>query len=324
MSLNQRLAIIIGYSGQDGILLGEELSNSGTRIVGLDKDKVYCSYDDISQDLNHIDITCLQDVIELVEKYQPTEIYYLAAFHHSSQDTIDITPLDFYQECYSVHVAGLINFLEAIRIGHFKARLFYASSSLIFSGNSISNVTEKSPYNPIGFYAMTKVAGMYLCKEYRESYQIFASTGILFNHESALRHPSYLSQKIIRAAIRISEGSDENLIIGDLKAKVDWGYAPDYVKAFYEILNCNESDDFIVASGEAHSVEEFVELVFNYFNLDWRKYVQENHSILSRRLAAKIGNTLHLRNHTAWSYSKTFEEMVKQLIRDTQILLKIS
>jgi len=318
MNTSQNRAIIIGYSGQDGRLLSRHLKSLGSRILGIGSKTLYSSDDEKYQHLNHVDITSLEDVVTLVKKFKPNEIYYLAAFHHSSQDKFELTPVDFYNKCYSIHVLGLINFLEAIRTVCQNARLFYSSSSLIYSGNDISLITEKSAYSPFGFYAMTKMSGMQLCKEYRENYQIFASVGILFNHESSFRSLTYLSQKIIRSAIRISKGFKEDLVIGDLRAQVDWGYAPDYVKAFKAILNCKISDDFIVASGEAHTVQEFIEITFNYLGLDWRAHVIENNKILLRRLPVKIGNTSYLQSLTSWRYSRSFKDMVEQLVRDTQ------
>lgn len=318
----QRRAIVVGYRGQDGQILCQQLLHSGVSLIGVGVSELYHAHSDSGDYPTRVDITCMQDVFKLVSTFQPNEIYYLAAFHHSSQEAVPLPPLEFYQKCYAVNVTGLLHFLEAARVVSSCPRVFYASSSLIFSAENTSMLTEKSPYSPSGFYAITKVNGMQLCREYREQHQVFASTGILFNHESALRHPKFLSQKIIRSAFDISSGSSEKLEVGDLNAQVDWGYAPDYVKAFREILSCDQSNDFIVASGEAHTVQEFIEIVFDYFKLDWREHVVENGAILARRLPAKVGNTALLRARTAWRYSRNFKEMVTQLIEDTRVHLR--
>jgi GDPmannose 4,6-dehydratase len=320
----ERRAIVVGYRGQDGQLLCEQLLNSGVSLIGVGVDSLYHAHSDIGDYPTLVDVTCMQDVVKLVSTFQPNEIYYLAAFHHSSQESTELPPLEFYQKCYAVNVTGLLHFLEAARFTSSRPRVFYASSSLIFSAENTSILTEKSPYSPSGFYAITKVNGMQLCREYREQHQVFASTGILFNHESALRPSKFLSQKIIRSAFDISSGNIKKLVVGDLNAQVDWGYAPDYVKAFREILSCDQSDDFIVASGEAHTVQEFIEVVFDYFKLDWREHVVENGAILARRLPAKVGSTSLLQARTAWRYSRNFKEMVTQLIEDTGVHLRQS
>ncbi len=159
---------------------------------------------------------------------------------------------------------------------------------------------------------------MWLCREFRKKHKVFATTGILYNHESHLRRPNFLSAKIIQAAIRISKGSNEKLEVGDLSGRVDWGYAKDYVLAFQEILATKTPDDFIVATGEGHTVEEFIDIVFNYFNLNPDKYVVENKNILTRKPPVKIGDASKLRTLTGWKPSLNFSDFVIQLVKDHQ------
>lgn len=316
-------AIVIGYQGQDGALLCKQLRDDGVEVIGIGRTSIFHSESNSSYN-QLIDITDANAICSLLTAFQPDEIYYLAAYHHSSQDSLTIPALEVYQRCYAIHVLGLINCLEAIRLVCPQCRLFYASSSLIFSGEHGKIQNEHTPYSPSGFYAVTKVHGMSICNEYRTQYNIFASTGILFNHESALRAPKFLSQKIIRAAINIKQGSTEKLVLGDLSAEVDWGYAPDYVQAFQSVLKTEKSDDFIIASGEAHSVKEFVESVFSYFSLSWQDFVVEDAGILSRRPLVKIGDASKLKHETAWTYNRKFDAMIERLILDTQLHLGIS
>jgi GDPmannose 4,6-dehydratase len=157
---------------------------------------------------------------------------------------------------------------------------------------------------------------MWLCREFRKTHKVFASTGILYNHESHLRAPGFLSAKIIKAAIRISQGSPEKLEVGNLSSRVDWGYAKDYVLAFQKILAADKSDDFIIATGEAHTVEEFIHIVFGYFGLNQDEYVVENNTILTRAPPVKIGDARKLQMATGWSSSLSYPDFVIQLIKD--------
>lgn len=316
-SINNGRAIIIGHTGQDGSLLLSDLEQRGWDVIGIGRSSVYHSGQGrfSGRNINIVDSVGVQ---RLVEDIKPNEIYYLAASHTSSQENEALTPADAFSACHDVHVKGLINILDSIRRFCPNSRLFYASTSLVFSGENGEVQNEKTPLTPSGFYAITKVQGMWLCKEYRERFGVFASTGILYNHESHLRNQNFLSQKIIRSAIRISDGSTEKLVVGDLSARVDWGYAPDYVDAFQRILKIDDSSDFIVASGKAHSVQEFVETAFSYFDLQWKDHVVEDKNILMRRLPVKIGDNNKLYDKTSWKYTKKFGEMVKQLILDTQ------
>ena len=310
-------SIVVGHAGQDGSLLVRGLQKRGDEIIGIGRESCLLP---VGFSPNVIkDITNVHEVHEVVRLYQPDEIYYLAAYHVSSEAGATQGPL--YKQFVSaqaIHVTGLVNFLSAI-VGESPAtRLFYASSSLIFSGENGERQDETTPLTPQEFYGITKGQGMWLCREFRTKYKVFASTGILFNHESHLRAPNFLSAKIIRSAIRISTGSPEKLEIGNLAGRVDWGYAKDYVKAFQEILAADSPDDFIVATDEAHTVKEFIDIVFNYFNLNSDKYVVENKNILTRQPPTKIGNASKLRGLTGWKPSLNYHDFVIQLVKDHQ------
>lgn len=309
--------IVVGYAGQDGSLLVRDLRARGDKILGIGRSS--CIYPDGIEANVIKDITSSEEVYQVVRLFQPAEIYYLAAYHTSSEAGTRAEQLHSqFELAQAIHVSGLVNCLSAIVNESPTTRLFYASSSLVFSGDNGELQSENTPLTPQGFYGITKAEGMQLCREFRDNHNVFASTGILFNHESNLRAPSFLSAKIIRAAIRIADGFPEKLEIGSLSSCVDWGYAKDYVAAFQKILAANSPDDFIIATGEAHTVKEFVDIVFNYFGLNADNYVVENMNILARRPSVKIGDVSKLQRVTGWAPSLSYRNFVIQLIKDHQ------
>lgn len=315
MSVADKRTIVVGHTGQDGTLLVRDLQQRGDEIIGISRSK-RLTITLLPSEIKG-DITNKVDVNALMQDFRPDEIYYLAAHHTSSESGgVRATLHEQFESAQSTHVTGLLNFLSAIAEKSPSTRLFYASSSLVFSGENGEIQDETTPLTPQGFYGITKAQGMWLCREVRSHHNVFASVGILYNHESCLRPPGFLSAKIIQTAIRISQGSKEKLEIGNLSSKVDWGYAKDYVSAFQKILAADRPGDFIVATGEAHTVEEFIHIVFNYFGLDPNSYVVENKKILSRTPPVKIGDAQKLRNMTGWKPSLGYTEFVIQLIED--------
>lgn len=313
----EKRSIIVGHTGQDGTLLMQDLQRRGDKIIGLSRTRSLYPNDFPKNTIK--DITNVEEVYKMVHLFQPHEIYYLAAYHTSSEASAVQHKLHTeFELAQSTHVTGLVNCLSAIVDESPTTRFFYASSSLIFSGENGEYQDELTPYDPQGFYGITKAQGIQLCREFRNRYNLFASTGILYNHESHLRTARFLSNKIIRTAMRIASGSNEKLEVGSLSSRVDWGYAKDYVLAFQKILLADNPDDFIVATGEAHTVEEFIQIVFDHFNLDMKQYVVENKSILTRTPPVKIGITDKLHKTTGWSPSMNYQDFVIQLIKDYQ------
>lgn len=292
-------ALIVGGHGQDGQLLQIRLQSEGTIVTVLGRGDVVV--DEFEAVLAHV-------------ASAPDEIYYLAAYHHSSQDAMELNELDLYRRSRSVHVDGLMNFLEAIRQSAPQTRLFYAASSLIFGTSASEMQNELTAINPRCFYGITKAAGLQCCRLYREKHGVFAVGGILFNHESPLRQPKFVIPKIVRAAVAIARGSEERLRLGDLAARVDWGYAPDYVDAMSRILRLPSPDDFVIATGETHSVQSAVEMVFKHLGLDWREHVEESPNVLTRNRAVLCGDARKLRIATGWAPSMSFPEMLKLLL----------
>jgi GDPmannose 4,6-dehydratase len=257
-----------------------------------------------------------EQVSALLQAVRPNEIYYLAAHHNSSeQSEVDNSPSE-YEIYHRTHVVGLLNFLWAIRRHSPDSRLFYAASSLVFSGIHGPIQNEDTQFTPHGYYGLTKAQGIMVCREFRRSHGVFAAAGILYNHESALRSDKFLSKKIIASAHRISLGLEEELILGNLAAETDWGYAPEYIEAFQRILRTNTPDDFVVATGESHSVAEFAQIAFSCFGLDFQKYVVENQRMLNRIVPRKVGDNSKLKIATGWTPTLNFENMVRKLVND--------
>jgi GDPmannose 4,6-dehydratase len=308
--------IVVGHRGQDGTLLCSSLKKNGNQVFGFSRSSTY------STDPQYSDIQAsIEDsgsIYNLVDQIKPDQIYYLAAYHDSSETVSQNNPKNDFYLSQLTHVIGPLNFLSAIYETSPDSKFFYASSSLVFSGENGEVQDEKTPLSPQGFYGITKAEGMWLCQEFRERFNVFASVGILYNHESYLRPAHFLSQKIIKSAARIASGSEEKLVVGDLSSRVDWGYAPDYVKAFQDILKLDQSENFVISTGEAHSVKEFVEIAFRHFELDPEQYVIEDRNLLRRRPPAKIGNSTKLRTKTGWEPSFSFPDLVKQLISELQ------
>lgn len=310
MKAKNKKALIIGVNGQDGKIAFNYLSDLGYEIIGVDRDSVKTFKIKWNK---KVDITNKNEVFELIKKVKPEEVYYLAAYHHSSQDE----KIDFYDDLrlsYEINVLAFINFLEAIRLYSLKTKIFYASSSLIFGNCKDKLQNEKTPYNPNSPYGLTKMEGLMLCRLYREKYNVFAVAGILYNHESEYRTENFISMKIIKSAINIKKGTQAKLIVGDLGATVDWGYAYDYVKAMKSILSLKKADDFIIATGKAHTVLDFMRITFNYLDLDWKKYVSENKSIIKEKKSSLIGSSKKLRSKTGWKPSLSFPAMIKKII----------
>lgn len=297
-----RRVVIVGSSGQDGRILQERLLKEGCEVFG------------IHRSTPGVHILNGKEVAALINDWKPQEVYYLAAFHHSSQDKITLDPLVLFQRSFDVHVTGLLHFLDAMRIAPGKIRLFYAASSHVFGEPKEKVQDEQTPFNPCCAYGITKTSGIHCCRFYRDKYGLFASSGILYNHESSYREEKFVSQKIIRGALCIQRGGQTKLVLGDLSAEIDWGYAPDFIDAMIRINALEKSDDFVIATGETHSVREFVEIAFGLLGLDWKKHVEENPNLLRRRKLPMAGNASMLRALTGWTPMVSFEQMIKTLL----------
>ena len=274
-------ALISGITGQDGSYLAELLLFKGYEVHGIirrastfNTRRIDHIYNDPHNEktknnlhLHYGDLDSSGNLLDIIYSIQPEEIYNLAAQSH--------VRVSFDLPEYTGNITGLgtIRFLEAIRKSGIKARFYQASSSEMF-GSAKPPQHENTPFQPQSPYAAAKIYSYWVTRNYREGYQMFASNGILFNHESSRRGETFVTRKITRALAAIKALKQQTLYLGNLDAKRDWGYAPDYVAAMWKMLQHDQSDDFVIGTGESHSVRDFLDEAFGYINLDWHDYVQ--------------------------------------------------
>lgn len=306
-------AIVIGSSGQDGYYLCKSLIKKKYRLVKIDYDTRLSEIGLYNNDT--FNIRNPSQVESLILEHKPDEIYFLAAFHHSAQDKYEET-LEILQKSIETHETSLYNFLSSINKFSPKSKLFYAASSLIFGEPSMEIQTENTPINPINIYGITKASGLFLCRKFRAEHDIFASCGILYNHESIRRKDNFLSKRIVDGVIRAQKDKLYKLEIGKLDSAADWGYAPDYVEAMTKILDLPKADDFIIATGIKKTVRDFVSIAFLEAGLEWQKHVIQKPGILNRITKPLIGDPTKLKIATGWVPSLSFEEMVKVLVKE--------
>jgi GDPmannose 4,6-dehydratase len=306
-----KVAMIVGAAGQDGRLLADMLARKSYSVIRVTRNRL--AGPDAKAD-GPFDVLNRTGVIEAMRAFQPDELYYLAAYHHSAQDNILLDSRQLWERSFSVHVDGWLNCLEAIVDCMPSCRAFYAASSLVFGEPPCMPQNEETPLNPRCVYGITKLAGLHSARFYRHRHGLFASAGILYNHESPLRKETFLSKKIISGLLRVKNGEQDAITLGDLSVAVDWGYAPDYVDAMHRILQLGKPDDFVIATGETHQVSQFAGIVCDVLGLDVSMVVREDRSILARRVSQLIGDAGKLRTATGWRPSVTFREMILELL----------
>jgi GDPmannose 4,6-dehydratase len=307
-----KTAIIFGVFGQDGIILSDYLLKKNYRIIGVSNNSIKREKN-ISK-IEIVDISDENSAKEVLLKYLPDEIYYLAAFHHHSEEH-HLNELSLFHNSHHVHVLLLMYLLEAMRKVSKKTRLFYSASSLLYGSLASGIANEESSFAPDNQYSISKLNGLLLCRYYRNKYHLFASTGILFNHESIYRKEQFISMKLIKGAVNIKIGIQDKIIIGDLSAEIDWGYAPDFIDAMFKVLSIDISDDFVIATGKTHSVQEFTDRVFSKLGLDYRDYVIEDKNLISRSRKSLIGDYSKLNNATNWYPVTSFDSMINKMLK---------
>lgn len=307
-------ALIIGSRGQDGRLLWDLLNGADYNVHGL----IRPGSESLQPGETACDLLDENDVRSLIGDLKPDEIYYLAAYHHSSE-SVRPSEIELFSRSFEVNVNGLLNVLESVRLVSPGSRILYAASSHVFGDGASSPQDEQTPLAPTNIYGISKTAGIYACRRYRSHNGVFVSVAILYNHESRFRGQEFVSQKIVRGVLDIQQGKRQQLVLGDLSAHVDWGYAADSVDAMRRILQLENPDEFVVATGERHSVQEFVEIVFKLAGLDWTRYVTEDATLFSSRPSAFTGDSGKLRNLTGWRPTVTFSEMVTELWKAARI-----
>jgi GDPmannose 4,6-dehydratase len=311
-----KTSLVIGASGQDGTFLTELLVRRGDRVVGVDQGKIWSAP---AGNWEAADILNSESVLSLLQKTQPAECYYLPAFHHSAEDASLLSgdPVLF-EKSYAIHVRGLIHFLHAIAQASRQTRLFYAASSHVFGSPGQQPQDESTPLNPENVYGITKTMGIHCCRHFRRELGVFAAAGILYNHESQLRPAQFLSQKIVRGVLAFQRDQSRRLVLGDLNAVVDWGYAGDYAEAMTRILGHATPEDFVVATGEPHTVRDFLQMACEIACVDWRACAVTDAGLLKKRPVVLVGDSGKLRRLTGWHPQVSFPEMIEIMLKAAQ------
>ena len=313
-------ALVTGSTGQDGSYLIEFLLAKGYEVHGLKRrsssfntdrlDHLYRDYheSDTRFFLHYADLTDGSSLIKLLYDIRPDEVYNLAAQSHVK------VSFDIPEYTADVVACGTLRLLEAIRRSGLPARFYQASSSEMF-GSAPPPQSETTPFHPRSPYACAKLFGHNITVNYRESYSLHASSGILFNHESPRRGETFVTRKVTRAVAHIKRGMQDKLYIGNLDARRDWGYAPDYVRAMWMMLQQEQPDDYVVGTGEAHTVREFVELAFAHANLNWEEFVEvDPRYFRPAEVDYLLADASKARHALGWEPSVTFKELVRIMV----------
>jgi GDPmannose 4,6-dehydratase len=314
-------ALITGITGQDGSYLADLLLDKGYEVHGIvrrastfNTGRIEHLYqdphiNDVRLFLHYGDIADSTNLIKLLYRIQPDEIYHLAAQSHV-RVSFDIPE-------YTGDVTGLgtIRILEAIRETGLKAKFYQASSSEMYGKVQEIPQRETTPFYPRSPYGAAKVYAYWATVNYRESYGMFACNGILFNHESPRRGETFVTRKVTRAVARIHAGLDDKLYLGNLEARRDWGYAKEYVQAMWLMLQQDQPGDYVIATGEAHSVLELVKQAFDYVGLDWAKYVRKDPRYFRpSEVDLLIGDASKARKFLGWEPRTTFRDLVELMV----------
>ena len=314
-----KIALITGINGQDGSYLAELLLEKGYEVWGILKRNSVAENqtaripDNIFNKLNLVygDLTDLSSIISVIQKSNATEIYNLAAQSH--------VRISFDQPIYTSNVTalGVLNVLEAVRLISPKIKIYQASSSEMF-GNNIDTdgyQRETTPMNPVSPYGCSKVYGYNICRNYRNSYNMFISNGILFNHESPRRGINFVTNKVAKEAVKIKLGLSNELKLGNLNASRDWGHAKDYVEAMWLMLQQDKPGDYVCSTGISHTVRDLAEYVFSSLSLNWEDYVKVDGKYLRpEELEHLRGDCSKIKTDLGWSPNYTFESMMDEMV----------
>ena len=316
-----RRALITGITGQDGSYLAELLLEKGYEVHGIIRrsssfntariDHLYQDPHDenVRLRLTYGDLNDASSLNQILRRVRPAEIYNLAAQSHVR------VSFDVPEYTAEIVALGTVRLLEAIREEGINCRFYQASSSELYGRAAEVPQNESTPFYPRSPYAAAKAYAFYITRNYREAYDLFACNGILFNHESPRRGETFVTRKITRAATRIKIGLQKKLFLGNLDAKRDWGFAGDYVEAMWRMLQADEPDDYVVSTGETHSVKEFLEETFRQLDLDWQEYVDVDPRYLRpTEVELLLGDASKARKKLGWKPRVDFKALVKMMV----------
>ncbi|MDO9206071.1 MAG: GDP-mannose 4,6-dehydratase [Methylotenera sp.] len=316
-------ALICGVSGQDGTYLAQLLLEKGYEVWGTSRDAQVASFGNLDvigvKDQVHLLSMAPNDfrsVLTVLTRANPDEIYYLAG-----QSSVG---LSFEQPAETLEsiTLGTLNLLEAIRFLNKSIKFYHAGSSECFGDNGSLAANEKTPFQPRSPYGVAKSSAHWLVANYREAYGLYACNGILFNHESPLRPERFVTKKIVSTACRIAQGSTEKLILGRLDIERDWGWAPEYVDAMWRMMQLDVPDDYIIATGEVNSLQNFVAEAFALLDLDWREHVSSDTSFFRPTdLARSQGCADKAASDLGWHAKLKMRDVVRKMVKDTQLTI---
>ncbi len=308
-------ALIIGITGQDGAYLAKYLLDKGYEVTGSSRDVMASSFSNL-QTLNirdkvklvSVSINDFRSVFNAIQSFNPDEIYNLAG-----QTSVGLS-FDQPVEAIESIAIGTLNILEVIRLQNRPIRFYNAGSSECFGDTGDTAANERTPFAPRSPYAVAKSTAKWLINSYRESYGLYACTGILFNHESPLRPERFVTQKIIAGAAKIKAGVLSNLQLGNLDISRDWGWAPEYVQAMWLMMQLDKPDDFVIATGRQESLKYFAAKAFEYFDLDWQKYVVIEPSFFRpNEIVSSVGNPQKAIEVLGWSKPTDVDGVIKMM-----------
>ena len=309
-----RRALITGITGQDGSYLAELLLDKGYEVHGVVRraSTFNTSRIDHIRDRLHLhygDLVDSMSLLRVLREVQPEEVYNLAAQSHVR------VSFDMPEYTCDITAAGVCRLLEAIRVSGVTARFYQASSSELYGRVEEVPQRETTRFHPRSPYAAAKAYGYYMTMNYREAYGMFACNGILFNHESPRRGENFVTRKITRAVGRIAAGLQKRLPLGNIESRRDWGFAGDYVQAMWHMLQLDKPEDFVIATGETHSVKEFLEIAFERVGLDWQKYVEvDPRQIRPAEVDLLLGDPSKAKSTFGWEPKVSFRELVGMMV----------
>ncbi|MCF6291687.1 MAG: GDP-mannose 4,6-dehydratase [Desulfobacterales bacterium] len=312
----EKKALICGVSGQDGAYLARFLLEKGYQVSGTSRDAQMSSFQNLHTlgiheriSLHSMALSDFRSVLQVLDRVQPDEVYNLAG-----QSSVGLSFEQPVETLESISV-GTLNLLEAIRFTGQPVKFYHAASSECFGDTGGMPADETTPFRPRSPYAVAKAAAFWEVANYREAYGLFACSGILFNHESPLRPRRFVTRKIVAAACRIAAGSDEKLRLGNIAILRDWGWAPEYVQAMWLMLQQEVPDDYVIATGTSHSLEEFVDAVFSCAGLSWREHVVTDPALLRPTdLAVSRANPGKAREILGWLPQYAMADVVREMV----------
>jgi len=310
--------LICGISGQDGSYLAKLLLGKGYQVFGTSRDAQVSTFANLKKlgikanvSLKSMALTDFRSVLQILSQIEPDEVYNLAG-----QSSVGLSFEQPVETLESI-TTGTLNLLEVIRFLDRPIRLYNAGSSECFGNTDGIPADESTHFHPRSPYAVAKAAAHWEVANYREAYGLFACTGVLFNHESPLRPERFVTRKIVSAACRIAAGSDEKLQLGNLAIVRDWGWAPEYVDAMWRILQTDQPEDFVVATGESHSLEEFCSSAFAELGLDWHEHVIiDNNLLRPSEIMVGYGNPNKVKDILGWQAQTKMHDVVRKMIVD--------